>query len=272
MSLRLYSWNVNGFRAVLGKGFRDWFGRAAPDVLGLQEVKALEEQAGPERLFDGYSCFWNAARVKKGYSGTACYTRAAPLSVHRGLPDPRFQGEGRVIRLEFQDFHFFNIYFPNGQMSQDRLDYKLGFYDAFLAHAQELRRSKPIVVCGDFNTAHREIDLKNPKANETTSGFLPIERAWMDRFMDHGYLDTFRLCNGDVQDAYSWWTYRFGARSRNVGWRIDYFFVSAELRPAVRAAWIDADVPGSDHCPVGLELDLPQREHPSDKEKRCEQT
>jgi len=272
MSLRLYSWNVNGFRAVLGKGFRDWFGRAAPDVLGLQEVKALEEQAGPERLFDGYSCFWNAARVKKGYSGTACYTRAAPLSVHRGLPDPRYQGEGRVIRLEFQDFHFFNIYFPSGQMSQDRLDYKLGFYDAFLAHAQELRRSKPIVVCGDFNTAHREIDLKNPKANETTSGFLPIERAWMDRFMDHGYLDTFRLCNGDVQDAYSWWTYRFGARSRNVGWRIDYFFVSAELRPAVRAAWIDADVPGSDHCPVGLELDLPQREHPSDKEKRCEQT
>ncbi len=256
MSMRLYSWNVNGFRAVLGKGFRDWLERTAPDVLGLQEIKAEEAQLGGGHLFDGYHCFWNAARSKKGYSGTACYTRLEPLAVQRGLPDPRFQGEGRVIRLEFEKFHYFNIYFPNGQMSQDRLDYKLGFYDAFLEHAQDLRRDKPIVVCGDFNTAHREIDLKNPKANEGTSGFLPIERAWMDRFMAHGYVDTFRLCHGDVTDAYSWWTYRFGARSRNVGWRIDYFFVSEELRGMVRDAWIDADVPGSDHCPVGLELEL----------------
>lgn len=257
MILRLYSWNVNGFRAVLGKGFRDWVARTAPDVLGLQEVKALEDQVGEDRLLDGYHCYWNAARSKKGYSGTACYSRIEPLAVQRGLPDPRYQGEGRVVRLEFEDFHFFNIYFPNGQMSQERLDFKMGFYDAFLDYAQELRRDKPIVVCGDFNTAHREIDLKNPKANENTSGFLPMERAWLDRFISHGYVDTFRHCQGDVADAYSWWTYRFGARSRNVGWRIDYFFVSEELTKAVRDAWIEADVLGSDHCPVGLSLELP---------------
>ncbi len=257
MSLRLVSWNVNGFRAVLGKGFRDWLESARPDVLGLQEVKAEEQQVGADRHFDGYHCYWNAAKTKKGYSGTACYSRVEPAGAHYGLPDPRYQGEGRVIRLEFEHFHFFNIYFPNGQMSQDRLDFKMGFYDAFLEHAQDLRQSKPIVVCGDFNTAHREIDLKNAKANENTSGFLPIERAWIDRFIAHGYVDTFRLKNGDVADAYSWWTYRFGARSRNVGWRIDYFFVSEELTSAVRDAWIEPEVMGSDHCPVGLELDLP---------------
>lgn len=256
MTYRLVSWNVNGFRAVLGKGFRDWFVQEQADVLGLQEVKALEHQVGEDRHFDGYHCYWNAAQVKKGYSGTACYAREKPLTVRHELPDAMYQGEGRVIYLEYPAFHFFNIYFPNGQMSQERLDYKMGFYDAFLTHAQELRRSKPIVVCGDFNTAHREIDLKNPKANEGTSGFLPIERAWIDRFINHGYVDTFRLVHGDVPDAYSWWTYRFGARSRNVGWRIDYFFVSEELRPAVRDAWIDAAVLGSDHCPVGLALEV----------------
>ena len=141
-------------------------------------------------------------------------------------------------------------------MSQERLDFKMGFYDAFLTHAQELRKNKPIVVCGDFNIAQREIDLKNPKANEGTSGFLPIERAWLDTFIAHGYVDTFRHLHPDVADAYSWWTYRFGARGRNVGWRIDYFFVSEELRGAVKNAWIDAHVQGSDHCPVGLELQL----------------
>jgi exodeoxyribonuclease-3 len=258
VSLRLYSWNVNGFRAVLDKGFSDWFTDTAPDVLGLQEVKAREEQVGDARHFADYTCIWNAAKTKKGYSGTACYIRAGlePSAVHFGLPDERYQGEGRVIRLEFEHFHYFNIYFPNGQMSQERLDFKMGFYDAFLAHAENLRRDKPIVVCGDFNTAHREIDLKNPKANEDRSGFLPIERAWLDRFIAHGYVDTFRHCHGDVTEAYSWWTYRFGARSRNAGWRIDYFFVSEELRPLIVDAWIDAHVMGSDHCPVGLELRL----------------
>ena len=170
-----------------------------------------------------------------------------------GLPDPAFQGEGRLVHLEYDAFHLFNIYFPNGQMSEERLQYKLGFYDSFLGYAEELRKAKPIVVCGDFNTAHKEIDLARPKANETTSGFLPVERAWLDRFTAHGYLDTFRLFNQDGGN-YSWWSYLRKGRERNVGWRLDYFFVSEELRSAVKNAWIAADVMGSDHCPVGLEL------------------
>lgn len=257
MIVHLASWNVNGFRAVLGKGFMDWVTQTSPDIFGLQEVKATEEQVGDDRKIPGYECYWNASKTKKGYSGTACYTRLAPLTVNYGLPKADYQGEGRVIHLELETFHYFNIYFPNGQMSQERLDFKMGFYDAFLQHAQELRQSKPIVVCGDFNTAHREIDLKNPKANEDRSGFLPIERAWLDTFIAHGYIDTFRLCHGDVPDVYSWWTYRFGARSRNAGWRIDYFFVSEELRLQVKDAWIETTVMGSDHCPVGLKLEIP---------------
>ncbi len=252
--MKLYSWNVNGFRAVLNKGFWDWFCRADADVVGLQEIKATPDQlADEDRRVSGYLDYWNPSRTRKGYSGVVCFCKREPLAVAEELPEECFHGEGRVLRLEFPEFHYFNIYFPNGQMSRERLDYKLGFYDAFLDHAQELRRSKPIVVCGDFNTAHREIDLKNPKANAETSGFLPIERAWIDAFIAAGYVDTFRMFN-DQPDQYTWWTYRFGARSRNAGWRIDYFFVSEELKPNVRRAWIEPDVLGSDHCPVGLEL------------------
>jgi exodeoxyribonuclease-3 len=251
--MKLYSWNVNGFRAVLKKGFWDWFLACDADVVGLQEVKALEDQVGEDRFANGYSLFWNGATVKKGYSGTACYSRIEPLSWTFGLPEDAYRGEGRVVRLEFERFHFLNVYFPNGQMSDDRLAFKMGFYDSFLAYAEELRREKPVVVCGDFNTAHREIDLKNPRANEKISGFLPQERAWLDRFIDHGYVDTFRMLHPEP-DHYTWWTYRFGARSRNAGWRIDYFFVSEELRPAVRDSWIEPLVMGSDHCPIGLEL------------------
>lgn len=254
--MKLYSWNVNGFRAVLNKGFWDWFHQADADVVGLQEIKAEPEQlADQDRRVPGYLDYWNPSQTRKGYSGVACFSKLRPLDTALELTDERFRGEGRVIRLEFPEFHYFNIYVPNGQMSSERLDYKLGFYDAFLAHAQDLRRSKPIVVCGDFNTAHREIDLKNPKANAETSGFLPIERAWIDSFIAAGYVDTFRMFS-DQPDQYTWWTYRFGARSRNAGWRIDYFFVSEELKPAVRRAWIEPDVQGSDHCPVGLELEL----------------
>ena len=254
--MKLYSWNVNGFRAVLNKGYWEWFRRADADVVGLQEIKATPDQlADEDRRVSGYLDYWNPSRTRKGYSGVACFSKREPLTVAEELPDERFHGEGRVLRLDFPEFHYFNIYFPNGQMSRERLDYKLGFYDAFLDHAQELRRSKPIVVCGDFNTAHREIDLKNPKANAETSGFLPIERAWIDSFIAAGYVDTFRMFN-DQPDQYSWWTYRFGARSRNAGWRIDYFFVSEELKPNVRRAWIEPEVLGSDHCPVGLELAL----------------
>lgn len=252
--MKLYSWNVNGLRAVVGKGFWDWARDCGGDVVALQEIKAEPEQLrAKDREPEGFEVVFNPSKKRKGYSGTAVYHRTRPLSVSFGLGDERYDGEGRCIRMEFPDFHFFNIYFPNGQKDEDRLNFKLGYYDRFLEFAEELRRDKPIVVCGDFNTAHKEIDLKRPKENAQTSGFLPVERAWIDRFIEHGYVDTFRLFHPEP-DQYSWWSYRYGARSRNAGWRIDYFFVSEELRPRVKAAWIEQDVMGSDHCPVGLEL------------------
>lgn len=253
--MRLYSWNVNGFRAVCAKDAWDsWFGAGA-DIVGLQETKAESAQI-PEkyRCPSGYHSTWLSAAQKKGYSGVAVFSRSMPLAVNLELPETSFQGEGRLIHLELPDFHFFNVYFPNGQAGDARLAYKLGFYDAFLRHAEELRNEKPIVVCGDFNTAHRPVDLARPKENEGTSGFLPVERAWLDTFTGRGYIDTFRHVHGDAPDQYSWWSYRMRARERNVGWRIDYFFVSAELAPHIVDAWIERDVVGSDHCPVGLEL------------------
>ena len=255
--MKLYSWNVNGFRALHGKGAWDWFNTLGADVVGLQEVKAEIGQVPEDcRQPEGYHSAWFSSAKKRGYSGVATFSRIQPLAVTFDLPDPAFQGEGRLIHLELPDFHFFNVYFPNGQMNKERLAYKLGYYNAFLAHAEDLRRSKPIVVCGDFNTAHHPIDLARPKQNEETSGFLPIERAWMDRLVAHGYVDTFRKVHTDSPDHYSWWSFRARARERNVGWRIDYFFVSSELEPRIKDAWIDAHVSGSDHCPVGLELDF----------------
>lgn len=256
MYMRLYSWNVNGFRAISAKPDWAWFTERPADVVALQETKAQVEQVAEEhREPGGYFAYWHSATKKKGYSGVACFSKPGPLSCVFDLPDSRWHGEGRLIQLEYEKFYFFNVYFPNGQMNEERLAYKLGFYDAFLAHAEELRKKKPIVVCGDFNTAHREIDIARPKANEGTSGFLPVERAWMDKFVEHGYVDTFRHKHPQTQE-FSWWSMRFKARERNVGWRIDYFFVSDELKSAVRDAWIEQDVFGSDHCPVGLDLDI----------------
>lgn len=253
--VKLVSWNVNGFRALAAKPEWQWFENCEADVIALQETKAMPEQIAPEqRNPEGFQAYWNAATVKKGYSGVAVFSRPNPLGANFDLPGPDWQGEGRLIHLEYPEFHFFNVYFPNGQQGEHRLDYKLGYYDAFLAHAEQLRKQKPIVVCGDFNTAHRPIDLARPKENEDVSGFLPIERAWMDKFVSHGYVDTFRDVHGESKNQYSWWSYRMKARERNVGWRIDYFFVSAELKPAVKNAWIDMQTFGSDHCPVGLEL------------------
>jgi exodeoxyribonuclease III len=250
----IHSWNVNGFRAVVGKGFWDWFRQADSDVVCLQEIKTTPEQLTDKHSsVPGYEIFWNPSRTKKGYSGVASFYRTEPKSISSSLPHEKLQGEGRLILIEYERFYLFNVYFPNGQMSDERLQFKLSFYDSFLDYAQQLRQQKPIVVCGDFNTAHREIDLKNPRANEGRSGFLPIERQWMDKFIDHGYLDTFRMFNQEP-DQYTWWTYRFGARSRNAGWRIDYFFVSEELRDRVLRSWIEPHVMGSDHCPIGLEL------------------
>ncbi|MBQ2760663.1 MAG: exodeoxyribonuclease III [Mailhella sp.] len=260
--MRFASWNVNGFRAVSRKGDWEWFARTQADVVGLQETKASPDQIPAEqREPEGWHSWWSASTVKKGYSGTAVFSRIQPLNVEHELPDPDFHGEGRVVHLEFPELHFFNIYFPNGgeELSKGvfkRVPYKMGFFDAFLEYAEELRAEKPIVVCGDFNISHREIDLARPKENGFNTGFLPEERAWMDRFVDAGYVDTFRHVHGDVTGAYSWWSYKTRARERNIGWRLDYFFASAELRNNIRDAWIENDVYGSDHCPVGLLLEL----------------
>ena len=250
----LVSWNVNGLRAVVQKGFWEWLFSSGADVAGVQESKI---QPGHEADFagrDDYKAVWSSSTVKKGYSGVGCLYRVEPLSIATELPDAVFGGEGRLLQLEFEEFYFFNVYFPNGGQGPERLAYKLAYYDAFLVHAEALRRQKPIVVCGDFNTAHTALDLKNAKANEKTSGFLPEERAWLDRFTAAGYVDTFRMFEPGP-GHYTWWDYRFKARDRNVGWRIDYFFVSEELRPKVKRAWIESSVMGSDHCPVGLEIE-----------------
>ncbi len=253
--MRIISWNVNGFRAALGKGFLDWLSGCDADTVLLQETKVEPEQLAPaERDPAGFAGIWNWSKGKKGYSGTACLIKIPPQAHSFGLEDPRYRGEGRVIHLEYPDFHLFNIYFPNGQKDEERLAYKMGFYDAFLAQADALRAAgKPVVVGGDFNTAHTELDIKNAKANEKTSGFLPMERAWIDKFIAHGYVDSFRLFEPGP-DHYSWWSFRANARAKNVGWRIDYFFVSEELRGRVKAAWIAPEVMGSDHCPIGVEI------------------
>jgi len=256
--MKLLSWNVNGLRSTSGKaGFWDWFKSSQAEFIAFQETKASPEQLGDDLLNpENYLSYWSASQGKKGYSGVVTYSREAPLKQSEELPDEDFQGEGRLVHLETPAFHFLNIYFPNGQKDETRLKYKMAYYDCFLEHAQKLRKSKPIVVCGDFNTAHKPIDLARPKENEGTSGFLPIEREWLDKFIAAGYIDSYRLVNGPDEVGYTWWSMRTGARSRNVGWRIDYFFVSAELKDAVKKAWIEADVQGSDHCPIGLELAL----------------
>lgn len=252
--MRLLSWNINGFKAIQDKGFPVWMSESDADIIALQETKLQPGFETKYTLPDAWDGLWSSSEVKKGYSGVATFFRKPPLKYSFELPEPEYKGEGRLICTEHPEFFFFNVYFPNGQMGDHRLIYKLGFYDSFLTYAEELRSRKPIVVCGDFNTAHKEIDLKNPKNNQKTSGFLPEERAWMDKFVQAGYIDTFRMFESGG-GHYSWWRYQGGARARNAGWRIDYFFVSKELEPKVKSAWIDSQIMGSDHCPVGLELD-----------------
>ena len=252
--MRLLSWNINGIRAVHRKGFVDWLKADNPDILCLQETKAMPEQVPADitGLPEWHQHYCSAER--KGYSGVGLLSKPEPREVHFGLGVPEFDAEGRTIIAFYDDFVLFNIYYPNGKQSAERLDFKMRFYDAFLAKAEELRKAgHSIVVCGDVNTAHREIDLARPRENEGVSGFLPEERAWIDRFLDHGYLDTLRLHHGEGE-LYSWWDYKSRARERNVGWRIDYFFVSEDLQERVRDAFILNDVYGSDHCPVGIEL------------------
>ena len=252
--MRIFSWNVNGLRAVVKKGFFDWLESEAPDVVCLQEIKARTEDLDENILNPkGYHAFWNPAE-RKGYSGVAIFTKKKPVAVHLGLGIERFDCEGRILRIEFKDFDLFSVYFPNGTSGEERLQYKMEFYDAFLDHCEELRgQGRELVITGDVNTAHKPIDLKNPKANQKNSGFLPKERAWVDKFIEHGYVDSFRAFNEDP-DQYTWWSYRFNVRAKNVGWRIDYFFVTEGLMKKVKDSFITPEVMGSDHCPIGLDI------------------
>ena len=251
--MKLVSWNVNGLRAVLGKGFLDYVAQESPDILCLQETKLQPEQA----VFDlpGYHRFFNSAD-KKGYSGTAILTRTEPLSVTYDFGGDEHRHEGRIITAEFPQFYLVCCYTPNSQDGLKRLDYRMRWEDDLRDYLRELDQTKPVVYCGDLNVAHREIDLKNPKTNRQNPGFSDEEREKMTRLLEAGFVDTFRYINGDVTDRYSWWSYRFHAREKNVGWRIDYFIVSQRLADKVRAADIRSEVYGSDHCPVLLELEV----------------
>lgn len=251
--MKLISWNVNGLRAAVKKGFLEYFEEVDADIFCLQETKLQEGQI--ELDLPAYKDYWNYA-VKKGYSGTAIFTKVEPLSVQYGLGVPEHDTEGRVITLEFEDFYMVTIYTPNSQAELKRLDYRMTFEDAILEYVKNLDKTKPVVLCGDLNVAHEEIDLKNPKTNRKNAGFSDEERAKFSAFLDAGFIDSFRYFYPDLTDAYSWWSYRMNARARNTGWRIDYFVVSERLKDKLVDAKIHADVLGSDHCPVELELNL----------------
>jgi len=254
-AVRLVSWNVNGIRAIEKKGFAEIIGSLGADIIGLQETKASENQLSETLLHpDGYFSYWHSA-VRKGYSGVAVYTREKPLQVITGLGNERFDCEGRMLTLEFDTFFFSNIYFPNSGDGLKRLDYKLAFNNELLSFINTLRGKKPVILCGDFNVAHKAIDLKNPDNNVKNAGFTPEERAWMDTFIEAGYVDTFRIFNQDP-DNYTWWSYRFNARAKNIGWRIDYFFVDTANQHKVKDSVILPEITGSDHCPVLLEYAL----------------
>jgi len=253
--MKLISWNVNGLRAAWKKGFVDFMMAERPDLLCVQETKIQEDQISDEmRQPHGYRSYWSMAE-KKGYSGVVTYARPEPIGTGIEFGSPTLDSEGRIVHTELPAFHLLNVYFPNSGMGPERLAHKLKFYDEFLRLTEALRRrGKGVVVCGDVNTAHTEIDLARPKENERAPGFLPVERQWVSKLIAHGYHDTFRLFNQEP-GHYTWWELKTGARARNVGWRIDYFFVSDELRARVKDAGIMPHVQGSDHCPITLTLD-----------------
>lgn len=255
MSLRLISWNLAGMRAAIRKGLWDFVKKDKADIYCFQEVKALPEQVPLLEVPDTYHRFWNPA-TKAGYSGVATFTKLEPKSVIVGNRDNDWDDEGRVIITKFDEFTLLNVYFPNGKRDLGRLDFKMKFYDYFLKYINELRsRGEKVIFCGDVNTARTEIDLARPKENVKVSGFLPIERTWMDKLTQQGWVDSYRHLHRDKVE-YSWWSQRSGARQRNVGWRIDYFFVDQALAGNIKKAFILGDVHGSDHCPVGLEIEL----------------
>jgi len=254
--MKLLSWNVNGIRSVYKKGFLDWFWTQDADIVCVQETKAGKDQI-PEELLPirGYTSYFAQAQ-QKGYSGVGLWTRIKPKKVETALGIQRFDEEGRLLCADYGAFVLFNVYFPNGKASAERLEFKMDFYETFLAKLKSLKKQgKKIIICGDVNTAHKEIDLARPKENELISGFLPEERAWMDKLVEAGFIDTFRMFHAGG-GHYSWWSVRTGARKRNIGWRIDYFFVSENLKTKVKSAGIQSEVMGADHCPIELELAL----------------
>jgi exodeoxyribonuclease-3 len=254
MTYNLFSWNVNGVRAAWRKGLFDWLLREQPDVLAMQETKCDAAQLpGTLTAVPGYKSFWASAQ-RKGYSGVGVYSRVEPISTVTGLGEPRWDDEGRVIVAEYEHFILYNVYFPNGRLGPERLAYKMAFYDGFLElMARRRQEPKPVVICGDVNTAHREIDLARPGPNSMVSGFLPEERAWIDKLLSVGFLDSLRLFD-QSPGRYTWWDLKSRARERNVGWRIDYFFVDQRLKTNLEEAFIRDDVFGSDHCPIGIRL------------------
>lgn len=251
--MKLISWNVNGIRACVGKGFLDYFQSADADIFCIQETKCQPEQITLE--IDGYFQYWNSAQ-KKGYSGTAVFSKKEPISVNYGIGHQDYDSEGRAITLEFENFYFVTIYTPNSQRDLARLDFRLTWEDLLRAYLLELDEKKPVILCGDMNVAHHEIDLKNPKSNMKNSGFTPEERAKMTELLGSGFIDSYRFLNPNQIDVYTWWSYMNKVRERNIGWRIDYFLVSERLREEIADAQVHSDVMGSDHCPVMLELNL----------------
>ena len=254
--MKITTWNINGIRAAFGKNAFDWLNDFKPDILCLQEIKAKEDQIDGELFTQmGYQSIWNPAE-RPGYSGTGTLYTAEPLEIQKGLGVERFDNEGRTTHLSYPDFELFNIYFPNGGEENLRVPFKLDFYEQLLINCEQLMaEGKEIIITGDFNTAHKEIDLKNPKANEKNTGFLPEERVWIDHYLNKGFYDIFRVLNPD-KVVYTWWTYRFNARKNNVGWRLDYFLATKNILDKTKEVITHSDVMGSDHCPVTLVLDL----------------
>ena len=250
--MKMISWNVNGLRACLTKGFMDFFNEADADIFCLQETKLQEGQL--DLKLPGYHQYWNYAE-KKGYSGTALFTKTEPLAVTYGIGIDEHDHEGRVITAEFEDFYFITVYVPNSKQELERLDYREVWEADFLKYIKKLEKKKPVIYCGDLNVAHEEIDLKNPKTNHNNAGFTDRERACFSKVLASGFTDTFRFFYPDLKDAYSWWSYRFHAREKNAGWRIDYFIVSKALNGRLKDARIHADIMGSDHCPVELDIE-----------------
>lgn len=251
--MKFISWNVNGIRACREKGFMDFFNEIDADFFCLQETKLQEGQI--ELDLPGYEQYWNYAE-KKGYSGTAIFTKHKPISVSYGIGVEEHDHEGRVITLEYENFYMITVYVPNSQDGLARLDYRMRWEDDFLAYIKKLEESKPVVYCGDLNVAHKEIDLKNPKTNRKNAGFTDEERGKFSTVLENGFIDTFRYFYPDMENIYSWWSYRFSARAKNAGWRIDYFIVSGALKDKLKDAKIHTDIMGSDHCPVELEMDV----------------